>query len=85
MERIPFRPDRIRVGPGTADAWTALAAVMEHHGYTIRTTDTDSYNCREAKGASGQGDLENARQLINGGTHGFGRFKDAYDRGRRAL
>ena len=54
MERVPFGPDRIRVAPGTGDAWTALAAVMAHHGYLIRTTDTDSYNCRKAKGAAGR-------------------------------
>jgi len=54
MEKVPFGPDRIRVAPGTADSWAALAAVMAHHGYAIRTTDTDSYNCREAKGANGR-------------------------------
>lgn len=54
MERIPFGPDRIRVAPGTADAWTALAAVLDHHGYLIRTQDTDSYNCRPAKGGAGR-------------------------------
>jgi len=54
MERIPFGPDRIRVAPGTADAWTALAAVLDHHGYLIRTQDTDSYNCRPAKGGNGR-------------------------------
>lgn len=51
MVLIPFGPDRIRVAPETADAWTALAAVMMHHGYVIRTPDTDSYNCRKMKGS----------------------------------
>jgi hypothetical protein len=51
MVLIPFGPDRIRVAPETADAWTALAAVMGHHGYVIRTPDTDSYNCRKMKGS----------------------------------
>lgn len=49
MVTIPFGPDRIRVAPPTADAWQALVAVLEHHGYKIRTADTDSYNCRAIK------------------------------------
>jgi hypothetical protein len=48
---IPFGPDKIRVAPPTASAWEALAAVLEHHGYKIRTTETDSYNCRTMKGS----------------------------------
>src|SRR5262245_54298109 len=47
---IPFGPDRIRVAPETAPAWEALAAVFLHHGYEIRTKDTESYNCRNIKG-----------------------------------
>ncbi len=54
MARIPFGPDRILVAPETADAWTALAAVLQHHDYHIRTTDTDSYNCRKVKGGTGR-------------------------------
>ena len=49
MALIPFGPDRIRVAPPTAPAWEALAAVLLHHGYDIRTSDTDSYNCRNIK------------------------------------
>jgi hypothetical protein len=51
MEIVPFGPDRIRIAPPTAEAWQALAAVLEHHQYNIRTTDTDSYNCRTIKGS----------------------------------
>ncbi len=51
---VPFGPDRIRVAPVTADAWQALAAVMAHHRYAIRTTDTDSYNCRTIKDGTGR-------------------------------
>ena len=51
MVVAPFGPDRIRVAPATTAAWEALAAVMLHHGYEIRTTDTDSYNCRSIKGS----------------------------------
>ncbi|MFO1083103.1 MAG: M15 family metallopeptidase [Reyranellaceae bacterium] len=54
MVVVPFGPDRIRVAPVTADAWQALAAVMAHHGYAIRTTDTDSYNCRTIKDGTGK-------------------------------
>lgn len=54
MITIPFGPDRIRVAPPTADAWKALAAVMGFWRYNIRTTDTDSYNCRVIKGGSGR-------------------------------
>ncbi len=50
MVVIPFGPDRIRVAPPTAPAWEALAAVLLHHGYEIRTVETDSYNCRNIKG-----------------------------------
>ncbi|MFL6729111.1 MAG: M15 family metallopeptidase [Sphingomicrobium sp.] len=50
MVLVPFGPDRIRAAPETADAWTSLACVLAHHNYHIRTKDTDSYNCREAKG-----------------------------------
>ena len=51
MVIIPFGPDRIRVAPPTASAWEALAAVLQHHNYQIRTADTDSYNCRNIKGS----------------------------------
>lgn len=50
MVVVPFGPDRIRVAPPSAQAWAALAAVLRHHRYDIRTTDTDSYNCRDIKG-----------------------------------
>lgn len=50
MVVVPFGPDRIRVAPPSAQAWQALAAVLLHHGYRIRTEDTDSYNCRSIKG-----------------------------------
>jgi hypothetical protein len=54
MVLVPFGPDRIRVAPPTAPAWEALAAVMLHHGYEIRSDDTDSYNCRAITGGSGR-------------------------------
>ncbi|MCW5736398.1 MAG: M15 family metallopeptidase [Enhydrobacter sp.] len=54
MVVIPFGPDRIRVAPVTADAWQALAAVFAHHNYVIRTSDTDSYNCRDIKDGTGK-------------------------------
>lgn len=50
MVVIPFGPDKIRVAPPTAPVWDALAAVLQHFGYSIRTLDTDSYNCRNIKG-----------------------------------
>lgn len=52
MEAISFGPDVIRVAPPTIDAWRALAAVMAAHQYEIRTTDTDSYNCRKITGGT---------------------------------
>ena len=52
MVLIPFGPDRIRVAPPTAPAWEALAGVLRHHGYRIRSVDTDSYNCRNIKGTN---------------------------------
>jgi D-alanyl-D-alanine carboxypeptidase/Bacterial SH3 domain len=54
MVLVPFGPDKIRIAPPTAEAWGALAAVMLHHGYQIRTDDTDSYNCREITNGSGR-------------------------------
>jgi hypothetical protein len=54
MVLVPFGPDKIRVAPPTAEAWEALAAVMLHHDYHIRTPDTDSYNCRTITGGSGR-------------------------------
>jgi hypothetical protein len=54
MVIIPFGPDRIRVAPPTAPAWAALAAVLDHHDYAIRTTDTDSFNCRPNKSGGGK-------------------------------
>lgn len=53
MVTVDFGPDRIRVVPATKDAWTALARVMSSHGYSIRTADTDSYNCRPITGGTG--------------------------------
>lgn len=32
-----------------------------------------------------KGDLKQARKLVNGGSHGFDKFKDAFDRGKDAL
>ena len=52
MVVVPFGPDKIRIAPPTAPAWDALATVLEHHDYQIRTTDTDSYNCRNIKGTT---------------------------------
>ncbi|MGY8680473.1 glycosyl hydrolase 108 family protein [Bradyrhizobium sp. UFLA05-153] len=52
MVRISFGPDEILVAPPTADAWQALAMVLAANGYNIRTTDTDSYNCRAITGGS---------------------------------
>src|SRR5262245_14041496 len=49
-----FGPDRIRVAPPTADAWRALASVLEFHDYQIRPADTDSYNCRAITGGTGR-------------------------------
>jgi len=54
MVEIPFGPDRIRVAPPTVEAWKALAAVLLGHGYDIRTSDTDSYNCRTITGGTGK-------------------------------
>jgi peptidoglycan hydrolase-like protein with peptidoglycan-binding domain len=54
MTSIPFGPDRILVAPPTVDAWQALANVLLADGYDIRTSDTDSYNCREIKGGGGR-------------------------------
>lgn len=53
MTAIDFGPDRILVALPTADAWAALARVLAHHGYSIRTADTDSYNCRAITGGTG--------------------------------
>jgi len=50
LTRIAFLNDTILVAPPTMDAWTALAAVLDAHGYTIRPGKTDSYNCRNIKG-----------------------------------
>lgn len=52
MKIIAFGPDRIRVAPPTEDAWRAMAAVFDAHDYDIRTTDTDSYNCRTITGGT---------------------------------
>jgi len=54
MVLLPFGPDKIRIAPPTSEVWDALAAVMLSHGYMIRTTDTDSYNCRTITGGSGR-------------------------------
>src|SRR5262245_866039 len=54
MMVIDFGPDRIRVAPPTADAWRALAMVLQAHDYRIRVDDTDSYNCRPIKGGTGR-------------------------------
>lgn len=54
MVLVPFGPDKIRVAPPTAEAFAALGAVLVHHGYAIRTEDTDSYNCRSITKGSGK-------------------------------
>lgn len=50
MVVVPFGPDRLRVAPPSAQAWAALAAVLRHHRYDIRSINTASYNCRNIKG-----------------------------------
>lgn len=50
MVRIPFGPDAIRVAAPAVAAFTALAAILMRHGYTIRPADTDSYVCRTITG-----------------------------------
>jgi len=52
MVVIPFGPDKIRIAPPTAEAWTALAVVLTFHDYEIRVLDTDSYNCRAITGGT---------------------------------
>lgn len=52
MQRMAFGPDTILVAPETVDAWRALAAIFSAHGYAIRTSDTDSYNCRRITGGT---------------------------------
>lgn len=37
------------------------------------------------RNALANGDLKTARKLVNGGSHGFDRFKDAYDKGIRLI
>lgn len=37
------------------------------------------------RSALANGDLKTARKLVNGGSHGFDRFKDAYDKGIRLI
>jgi Predicted chitinase len=54
MVVVPFGPDKIRVAPPSAEAFAALGSVLAHHGYTIRTEDTDSYNCRPITKGSGK-------------------------------
>lgn len=54
MITVNFGPDRIKVAPITQDAWQALASVLAAHSYDIRTTDTDSYNCRAITGGTGR-------------------------------
>ncbi|WP_027154902.1 M15 family metallopeptidase [Mesorhizobium sp. WSM2561] len=54
MVVIPFGLDRIRIAPPGAEAFEALSTVIDHHGYIIRTQDTDSYNCRTITGGTGK-------------------------------
>ncbi|MEH6727451.1 MAG: glycosyl hydrolase 108 family protein [Hyphomicrobiales bacterium] len=54
MITVNFGPDRIKVAPITQDAWQALSSVLAAHSYDIRTTDTDSYNCRAITGGTGR-------------------------------
>jgi D-alanyl-D-alanine carboxypeptidase/Bacterial SH3 domain len=52
MVVVPFGPDKIRIAPPTVAAWDALASVLDHHRYDLRSADTDSYNCRNIKGSN---------------------------------
>jgi len=49
---IDFGPDRIRIAPGSEEAWRALATVLKAYHYNIRVDDTDSYCCRAIKGGT---------------------------------
>ena len=94
MVLIPFGPDRIRVAPPTTQAFEALAAVMHHHGYQVRTQDTDSYNCRTITGGTGKSlhsygialdvNWETNPFLNHAGTRPV-RFSDKDTQARRAL
>jgi len=53
MTIVPFgHVDKIRIAPPSAEAFEALASVMLHHGYEIRSSETDSYFCRTISGGS---------------------------------
>ncbi|XSG81724.1 MAG: M15 family metallopeptidase [Methyloligella sp. ZOD6] len=54
MVRIAFCEDSVLVASEAKDAFAALAAVLDRHGYTVRPGDTDSYNCRAISGGSGK-------------------------------
>jgi hypothetical protein len=41
---------QLQVAPPTIEAWNALSAVLSHHGYAVRKSDTGSYNCRNIGG-----------------------------------
>ena len=94
MVLIPFGPDKIRVAPPTTHAFEALAAVMHHHGYHVRTQDTDSYNCRTITGGTGKSLHSYGIALdVNWETNPFNnhagtrlvRFSDKDTQARRAL
>lgn len=53
MVRIAFGPDEVEVAPPTRDAWRALACVLKHHRYKVRSADTYGYCCRQITGGSG--------------------------------
>lgn len=55
-----------------ATAGIILAEFLRDHESAIR-------------GALSTGDLREARRQVNGGSHGFARFRDAYERGQQAL
>jgi hypothetical protein len=68
-ENLVAQPERAN---DPAAAGLILAQFLKNHEAKIRT-------------ALGNDDLHLARKLVNGGSHGFERFADAFERGRTAL
>jgi hypothetical protein len=94
MVLIPFGPDKIRVAPPAAQAFGALASVLLHHRYDIRTEDTDSYNCRQITNGTGRSlhsygialDVNwTTNPFIDHGDSRLVRFSDKETQAQRAL
>ncbi|WP_170145818.1 M15 family metallopeptidase [Rhodoplanes elegans] len=49
LQTVTIAGRNLQVAPPTIESWRALSAVLTHHKYEVRKSDTGSYNCKNIR------------------------------------